>query len=111
MMTKLKKYKLRVMLLSLIFMALSISIIFSKEPNLPTFNDSDLAQYDGVDLTKPVYIAYEGYVYDVSAGREEFYNQGKPYHYLAGKDSTSQLNIAGGGIIRAKYKVIAKYSR
>ncbi len=78
---------------------------------LPKFNADILSQFNGDDLSKPVYIAYEGYVYDVSSGREDFYNDGKDYHYLAGKDSTIELNMVGGAIIKEKYQIIGIYTQ
>jgi predicted heme/steroid binding protein len=74
--------------------------------NLPIYTIDVLSIYNGDDLTKPVLIAYDGYVYDVSPGREEFYNHGMDYHYLTGRDSTKELNIVGGSIIKKKYKII-----
>lgn len=37
----------------------------SPDAQLPVFNAEELAKYDGVD-GNPAYVAYEGYVYDVS---------------------------------------------
>lgn len=75
---------------------------------LPSMTIGELAAYDGSDLTKPVYLAMEGYIYDISSGRESFYNVGMPYHFLAGVDATAELRIAGGSIIAKKYPIIAK---
>lgn len=47
----------------------------------------DLAQYDGGDPEKPVYLAIDGNVYDVSAGRH-IYGPGGSYHYFAGVDAS-----------------------
>lgn len=77
--------------------------------NLPIMTESDLAQFNGSDPSKPIYIGLNGYVYDVSDGRN-FYDSNGPYHYLAGKDSSSELNLIGGDIIARKYKVIARLS-
>lgn len=79
------------------------------EDDLKSFTSESIKEFDGNNLNLPVYIAYEGYVYDVSSGREEFYNLDKQYHYLTGRDSTEDLNIAGGLIIKNKYKIIGKY--
>jgi predicted heme/steroid binding protein len=76
---------------------------------LPVFTTDSLARYDGTDPTKPVYLAMDGWVYDVSPGREEFYQPGKPYHDLVGKDSTAMLRVAGGEIIKRKYAVVGQY--
>lgn len=73
------------------------------------FDQQTIAQYDGTDPNKPVYLAMDGFVYDVSGGREDFYAPGRPYHYLAGKDSSALLHLAGGTIIKTKYPVVGKY--
>lgn len=70
-----------------------------------SFTASQLAQFNGNNPNEPIYLALDGFVYDVTKGRE-FYRSGGPYHYLAGKDSTTELRIAGGGIIKRKYPVI-----
>ena len=80
------------------------------EDNLRQYSQDELAKYDGSDLNKPIYLAYEGYVYDVSSGRADFYNPGEAYHYLVGKDSTKLLNVFGGDLIKRKYSVVGKYS-
>ncbi len=77
------------------------------DPSLQTFTESDLAVFDGTDPEKPIYIGLDGFVYDVSAGRK-FYEEGAGYHYLAGKDSSEDLAIAGGEIIKAKYPIVGK---
>lgn len=78
--------------------------------NLKMFTEEELKKYDGTDPNLPIYIGMEGLVYDVSEGREYYQTDGV-YHYLAGKDSTTELKIAGGGIIKRKYKVIGKLAK
>lgn len=90
---------------------------FAKSPNaqvasvsdqeLPSFTKEELKKYDGTDLRVPIYLALDGFVYDVSKG-VEFYKVGGPYHYLAGKDSSFELHIVGADVIRRKYPVIGK---
>lgn len=75
--------------------------------NLREISRVELRKHDGSDESIPIYLAYEGRVYDVSEGRE-YYKKGGVYHYLAGKDSTVELNIAGGSIIKRKYPVIGR---
>ena len=75
--------------------------------NLPTMRTAELAQFDGTDQSKPIYLGFEGLVYNVTSGRE-YYQTGGTYHFLAGKDSTTDLKIAGGEIIKRKYQVVAK---
>jgi predicted heme/steroid binding protein len=53
----------------------------------------ELAQYDGSDPKKPIYLSIKGRVYDVSAG-PGYYGKGGSYHYFAGKDA-SRAYITG----------------
>lgn len=80
--------------------------ILSKKTNLPILSKEELKSYNGKDPDKPIYIGLDGYVYDVTAGRK-FYQTGGAYHYLAGRDSTTELKIFGGDIIKRKYPVVA----
>jgi len=50
-------------------------------------NDLELLQYNGADPSKPVYIALNGTIYDVSAGRH-VYGPGGSYSFFAGRDAT-----------------------
>lgn len=75
--------------------------------DLPWYSEADLARYNGQDANKPIYLAFEGYVYDVTAG-SRFYDLNGNYHYLAGKDSTAELHVAGGGIIKRKYPIVGR---
>jgi predicted heme/steroid binding protein len=83
--------------------------VINNTDNLPFMKESDLSEFNGTDPNKPIYIGLNGYVYDVSPGRD-FYNPDGPYHYLAGRDSSTELNLIGGDIIARKYKIIAKLS-
>lgn len=74
---------------------------------LPEFTPDQLRVFDGTDPSKPIYLAMDGLVYDVTPGKE-FYQSGGAYHDLAGKDSSGPLNLVGGSIIKRKYKVIGK---
>lgn len=69
------------------------------------YTTEELKQYEGTDENKPIYLAYNGDVYDVTLGKE-YYNSQGVYHYLAGRDCTAELNFAGGGIIKTKYKIV-----
>lgn len=75
----------------------------------PVYTAGQLARYDGSDQTKPVLLALDGYVYDISPGREQFYAPGQVYHDLAGKDSSGELHLVGAEIIRRKYPVVGVY--
>ncbi|KAF2769336.1 cytochrome b5 [Teratosphaeria nubilosa] len=48
---------------------------------------AELATFDGSDPAKPVYLALNGTIYDVTSGRR-IYGPGGSYHSLAGKDAT-----------------------
>lgn len=77
------------------------------DKSLKVFTVEELKKYNGSDQSLPIYLAYEGKIYDVSSGRE-YYKTGGVYHFLAGKDSTTELNMVGGAIIRRKYPVIGR---
>ncbi|KAL9712751.1 hypothetical protein Ac2012v2_003988 [Leucoagaricus gongylophorus] len=49
------------------------------------FSERMLAQFDGSDSTKPIYLAIDGDVYDVTQGKA--YHPGGSYHILAGVDA------------------------
>lgn len=76
--------------------------------NLPTYSESSLKQFDGTNDKLPIYVALDGYVYDVTAGRK-FYEVGGTYHRIAGKDASSELHIFGGDIIKSKYPIIGVF--
>lgn len=82
----------------------------SSDLDVPAITKIEIAQYDGTDKEKPIYLALDGYVYDVSPGREDYYNPGEVYHYLVGKDSSELLHVMGGAIIKQKYKIVGKYA-
>jgi predicted heme/steroid binding protein len=88
--------------------AQSSTPIEATTPDLPEFNEESLAEYNGDNPNLPIYIAFEGLVYDVSPGRE-FYEPGAMYHYFAGTDGTEVLRMVGGDIIQRKYKVIGTF--
>ena len=48
--------------------------------------DAELLAYDGSDPAKPIYLALNGTIYDVSAGRR-IYGPGGSYNVFAGKDA------------------------
>ncbi|TFK56035.1 cytochrome b5 [Heliocybe sulcata] len=54
--------------------------------NQRLFSEGLLTQFDGTDSEKPVYLAIDGDVYDVSENRRT-YGPGGPYHFMAGKDA------------------------
>ena len=80
------------------------------DSQLKSFSVDELKGFDGSDDNKPIYIGYEGLIYDVSTGRE-YYKKGGVYHFLTGKDSTIELNFAGGGIIKKKYPIVGRLTK
>lgn len=81
--------------------------IIQAEQSLLNFTTDNLSLYNGINPDLPIYLAFNGYVYDVTPGKN-YYEVGGSYHYLAGKDSTADLNLFGGDIIVRKYKVIGR---
>ncbi len=72
---------------------------------LVSFSSEQLREFDGVKKTK-IYIGLDCLVYDVTAGKDQYYGEGKPYHYLVARDASAQLRIFGGDIIKSKYPVV-----
>jgi predicted heme/steroid binding protein len=90
----------------LFFHVLNRPAIAQKQVRLRPYTSAELALYNGTDPGKPTLLAMDGYVYDVSTGRESYYGPGKPYHLLAGADASALLHIAGGDIVAKKYTVV-----
>ena len=78
--------------------------------SIPYITSNELAKHDGSDAHLPIYIALDGFVYDVTSGKS-YYIPGGVYHYLAGKDSSLQLNFIGGDIIKEKYPIVGIISK
>ncbi|CAG8551704.1 cytochrome b5 [Rhizophagus irregularis] len=57
------------------------------------FSEAELAKYDGSDPNLPIYIAMNGEVFDVTAGKH-YYGKGGGYNFFAGKDA-SRAYITG----------------
>lgn len=87
--------------------AKNLEMISDPNSKVPEFSIDQLTEFDGSDPEKPIYIGMDGLVYDVSEGRK-FYEPEGSYHFLAGKDSSKDLKIAGGDIIKRKYPVVGK---
>ncbi|GJJ78147.1 membrane-associated progesterone receptor component [Entomortierella parvispora] len=51
------------------------------------FTQQELAQYDGTDPTKNIYLAVKGEVFDVTAGRP-YYAKGGGYGFFSGRDAS-----------------------
>lgn len=76
---------------------------------LPVFTTDSLAPFNGEDASLPIYVAFDGNVYDVTAGKK-FYGPDGHYHFLAGTDGTKLLKIFGGSTIQEKYPVIGTFT-
>lgn len=59
---------------------------FLPAPNQRLFSEHMLAKYDGTVESRPIYLAIDGDVYDVTNGRAT-YGPGGSYHFMAGKDA------------------------
>lgn len=77
--------------------------------SLATYTTATIATYNGSDPDLPIYIAFQGNVYDVTAGKE-FYETGAVYNFLAGTDGTPLLESIGGDIIKRKYPVVGTFT-
>ncbi|SEL90326.1 cytochrome b5 domain-containing protein [Parapedobacter koreensis] len=60
----------------------------NRPPDLPTYSKSQLALRNGQDKPE-VWVAYQGYIYDVSKSRLWF--KGTHYEHWAGQDLTDEL--------------------
>ncbi|KAK7724922.1 hypothetical protein SLS57_004193 [Botryosphaeria dothidea] len=56
--------------------------------SLPTFTPAQLRTYDGTDPTKPIYLAINRTIHDVSAGRAFYGPPAGPYAHFAGRDAS-----------------------
>lgn len=94
-----------ILIINIIYLLIPVKTdIPEKYKNLPQISQTEIAKHNGSN-DSPIYIALNGLVYDVTAGKE-FYIPSGPYHYLAGKDSSKELNLIGGNLIKNKYPVI-----
>ena len=75
---------------------------------LPVFTKASLTKFDGEDVSLPIYVAFEGSVYDVTEGKK-FYGPDGHYHFLAGTDGTKLLKVFGGSTIQEKYPVVGTF--
>jgi predicted heme/steroid binding protein len=63
-----------------------LTIPVLKQQGQVYLTDAELAQYDGTDPTKPIYLALNGTIYDVSSNPDT-YGPGGSYHFFAGRDA------------------------
>ena len=66
------------------FESLQVAVAGSGHTKLP---DAELRQYDGTDTTKPIYLAINGTIFDVSVS-PSFYGPGGHYHHFVGRDAS-----------------------
>lgn len=106
------RYNILLYALAALCIAVAAYALFLRSPkppmvpdDLPTYTRTALAAYNGEKEDLPIYIALDGYVYDVTAGKE-YYVPGGPYHRIAGTDATIELRLFGGDLIREKYPVV-----
>ncbi|KAL9715556.1 hypothetical protein Ac2012v2_002216 [Leucoagaricus gongylophorus] len=59
-------------------------------PKNDPFTTTELAQYDGSDPSKPIYVAIKGDIFDVTH-KADSYGPGKSYNIFAGKDGSRGL--------------------
>lgn len=112
--------KIRIFILALLFIVPTLSYATyhwasAQSPSATQkinkiFTVNELRQYNGEDPSKPIYLALDGFVYDVTAGKE-FYQKGGSYHDLAGRDASQDLHLFGGGIIKRKYPIIGRLEK
>lgn len=76
---------------------------------LPEFNTKTLSLYNGTNIDLPIYIAFDGLVYDVTPGKKH-YEKGAAYDFLSGTDGTKLLRVFGGDLIKEKYQVIGTFT-
>lgn len=95
--------------IAIVIVLIGVSVKLTSPSTMPVLTAQDLVRHDGSNLDMPVYVALDGYVYDVSPGRDDFYNPGESYHYLAGRDASRELHIFGAALIKKKYQVVGVY--
>jgi membrane-associated progesterone receptor component len=61
-------------------------------PKDTPFSPAELAQFDGTDPNRPIYVAIKGTIFDVSDKRETYAPNGS-YHVFAGKDASKALGM------------------
>ncbi|KAG6375527.1 cytochrome b5 [Boletus reticuloceps] len=62
-------------------------------PKNDPFTLSQLAEYDGSDASKPIYVSIKGDVFDVTRKRD-VYGSGGSYNIFAGKDGSKGLGMS-----------------
>ena len=99
-------------ILIVLTLALTIMIVGFSAPlaapiepqKINAFSEEELAVYDGTDSNLPVFIAVDGYVYNVTGDRE-IYAPGGMYHHLTGSNQHTELDMPGIENVNGKHPV------
>ena len=83
------------------FPTLSAAPVLGK---LGTFSEKELKMYDGYSPKRPVFIAIDGYVYNVGRDRK-LYSPGGANHIFTGKNLKASVYI-GGEITKDRYPLV-----
>lgn len=86
----------------------SHTVTIKIDASLPYFSKEALKAYDGTNPALPIYVGLDGYVYDVTPGKE-YYIMGGTYHSIAGRDASAALHIFGGDLIKEKYQIVGTF--
>ena len=97
------------LVISFLFLQPKTIVSTTQKQNLPSFSRSELSRYNGTNPDEPIFIGLDGYVYDVTLGKE-YYITGGAYHDIAGTDASKDLHIFGGDIIKTKYPIVGVLS-
>lgn len=77
---------------------------------MKVFNEAELKKHDGSDLANPVYIAYNGKVYD--ATESPLFADGMHFEHYAGTDLTDYLAEAPHGEEALEHlKVVGEFKK
>ena len=60
--------------------------LFDPSPKNNLFSEQELSQFNGENPSKPIYVAVDGMVFDVSS-RPDTYGPIGAYHFFSGKDA------------------------
>lgn len=85
--------------------SISDSATIIKEGEFFELTLAELQTYDGSDPEKPLLVAIDGILYDVSEG-SRFYAKGEVYNFLIARDATTELQLVGTDLITDKYPVV-----
>ncbi|CAG8514558.1 19948_t:CDS:2 [Gigaspora rosea] len=78
------------------------------EPKDTPFTSAQLAEYDGTDLNRPIYVAVKGTIFDVT-GKRPLYGVGGSYHVFAGKDASKLKTLDDWyNYYKLRYNIVGK---